>query len=455
MSSEREVGGREWFNDLIEEVGIVFIHYPVSGSYPYLPFGAKLARALQRELERRLEESGHEPIIFPSLIPLSLFRKEVDFFEGFSPEALVAEKTLSGRELGEPLILRPTSEVPIYFVFSQLIHSWRDLPKKVYQTVTVYRVETSATAPLFRLREVTLFNEEHVFTKGPEEAEALFEEAIRLYSEYLEWARIPHLIVETPPWDLFPGASRNVDLITFMPDGKILELASVINFRDKFAKAFEIRYMGEDGVNRFVHQITYGIGIDRVLGAHLWLHSDERGLTIHPDIAPLDAVVIPIFKEETKEGVMRYVEESVVPALRSAGLSFIVDTSEKTPGNKYYYWEKRGVPYRVEVGAREAREGSVTLFSRAERKRRKVKLEELGDALSVVRGAYLEAMWERAKEKVLESMRKNAKLLDIEFEEGACLEAEEDTGLNTIGKVIGGPLATEDMIGKVLFGKKY
>ncbi|MEB3851726.1 MAG: proline--tRNA ligase, partial [Desulfurococcales archaeon] len=200
---------RAEFNKLAEEAGIIFVGYPVGGVYPYLPSGARMFRRLQRLLEELLEGTGHEPILFPSLIPLTLFRREVDFFEGFSPEALLAEKTLSGRMLDEPLVLRPTSEVPIYYVFSQLIKSWRDLPLKVYQNVTVYRIETKATAPFFRLREVTGFSEEHAFARDEGEAREIFEGAIGIYSSFLDRLGIPYLIVESPPWDLFPGARRN------------------------------------------------------------------------------------------------------------------------------------------------------------------------------------------------------------------------------------------------------
>ncbi len=447
---------RSEFNKLVEEAGILYIGYPVGGVYPYLPYGARMFRKLQRRLESLLEATGHEPILFPSLIPISLFRREVDFFEGFSPEALVAEKTLSGRELDEPLILRPTSEVPIYHVFSQLIKSWRDLPLKVYQNVTVYRIETKATAPFFRLREVTGFSEEHAFARSPEEARVIFEEAIEIYSRFLDSLGLPYLIVESPPWDLFPGARRNVDFITILPDGKLLELASVIDLAQKFAKAFEIMYQDRDGENKYVTQVTYGIGLDRVLGALLWLSADERGLVLHPDTAPVDVVVVPIYySEEDRSLVMDYVEKKVVAPLRGSGYVVEVDTRERTPGYKYYYWERRGVPVRVEVGRREAVEGQVTLFRRDKLERTKSGVNSILRTLEETLDSYRKTLAERMATRASELLKENTLLLDVPFEKDSCLEVEEREDVTTIGKVLRARGLPQQAVGKILFGRKY
>jgi prolyl-tRNA synthetase len=450
------VSDRSEFNKLVEEAGILFVGYPVGGVYPYLPQGARMFRRLQRRLERLLEASGHEPILFPSLIPITLFRREVDFFEGFSPEALVAEKTLSGRVLDEPLILRPTSEVPIYHVFSQLIKSWRDLPLKVYQNVTVYRIETKATAPFFRLREVTGFSEEHAFARSPEEAEEIFEEAIRLYSSFLDSLGLPYLIVESPPWDLFPGARRNVDFVTILPDGKLLELASVIDLAQKFARAFEIIYQDQDGKNKYVSQVTYGIGLDRVLGALLWLAADERGLVLHPDIAPVEVVAIPIYyKDEERGRLLEYLEEKAVKPLREAGYTVEVDTRERTPGYKYYYWERRGVPLRLEVGRREAEAGLVTIFRRDKLERIQVPSGELLQRLEDIISDYKRAIADRISERASKLLREHTLLLDIPFNREDCIEVEEREDVSTIGKVIAAKGLPQEAVGRVLFGRKY
>lgn len=450
------VRDRNEFNSLIEEAGVCFVKYPVSGVYPYLPAGARMLFRLRERLERLLEERGYEPILFPSLIPLTLFKREIDFFKGFSPEALLAERTLSGRVLDEPLVLRPTSEVPIYYVFSQIINSWQQLPLKVYQTVVVYRTETKATAPLFRLREVTGFNEAHALARDAEEAREVFGEAMRIYSQFLESLGIPFLIVESPPWDLFPGAVRNVDYVTIVPDGKLVELASVIDLGDKFAKAFEITYQDRDGRNKFVRQVTYGIGLDRILGTLLWLAADGRGLAIHPDVAPTHAAVIPIYYgREGLEGIMRFVDNVVAPALKDLGLKYVVDLRERTPGYKYYYWERVGVPLRIEVGGKEVERGAVTVFRRDSLTRSEVRAEALREELRKILDEVREGLAARMRGRAEELLRENTLLLDMELDRGECLRVEEERGLSTMGVVIEAHGLPRDAVGKVLFGRKY
>lgn len=443
--------GKDWFERIIVEAEIVYTRYPVKGVYPYLPYGAKLARNLEELVHERLEASGHEPIVFPSLIPLSLFKREVDFFEGFMPEALLASRKLSGEELEEPLVLRPTSEVPIYHVFAQLISSYRQLPLKVYQTVNVYRIETRATAPLLRLREVTLFNEAHVFCRSEGEARRIFEEAVELYRGIYDHLRIPYVIVKSPPWDLFPGAVENYDFITVLPDGKVLELASVINLGQKFARAFKVRFQDVDEEVKYAWQLCYGIGIDRMIAALVWLHGDSRGLVLHPDVAPIQVVVVAIPPEpELVEGA-----RGAVASALSGYRVHVDDDTQRTPGWKFYYWEQRGVPVRVEVGRRELASSTLTLVDRVRFEKARVPLssaaEEVERRMELVRGA----LWERAVTKVSEALRKRALLLDLDFDRGECEAVEEERGVSTLGKVVGSNFLPEECVGKMLFGKKY
>ena len=430
----------------------MYVGYPVKGVYPYLPYGARLARNIEDIIHMYLEKNGHEPIMFPSLIPLSLFKKEVDFFEGFLPEALLASKKLSGEELDEPLVLRPTSEVPIYHVFSQMITSHRQLPLKLYQTVNVYRIETRATAPLLRLREVTLFNEAHVFCKNEEEAKRIFNEAVNLYEKIYDHFKIPYIIVKSPPWDLFPGAIENYDFITILPDGKVLELASVINLGQKFAKAFKIRFQDEEGVVRYVWQLCYGIGIDRLIAALVWLHGDSRGLVLHPDVAPIQLVVITIPPEPN---LTAQVKEVVHKFINNKFRIFIDEDTQRTPGWKFYYWEQKGVPLRIEMGKRELVKGAFTLVDRITLKKKMVSANSINEEITSIMNLIKESLWRRAVDKVTKSLEKRVLLLELEFDRRACEEVEEEKDVSTLGKVVGSNFLPSDEIGKMLFGKKY
>jgi len=390
--------------------------------------------------------------MFPSLIPLSLFKREVDFFEGFLPEALLASRKLSGEELDEPLVLRPTSEVPIYHVFSQIITSHRQLPLKLYQTVNVYRIETRATAPLLRLREVTLFNEAHVFCKSEEEAKRLFHEAVELYKKIYDYFKIPYIIVKSPPWDLFPGAIENYDFITVLPDGKILELASVINLGQKFAKAFKIRFQDQDGEVKHVWQLCYGIGIDRMIAALVWLHGDSRGLVLHPDIAPIQVVVIVIPPEpklaaEAKEAVFKFIGDEF--------RIFIDEDTQRTPGWKFYYWEQKGVPLRVEIGRRELTEKSFTLVDRITFEKRVISASSVNEEVKKIMNLVRELLWRRAVEKVMRSLKSRTLILKLEFDKETCEEVEEENEVSTLGMIVDSNFLSSDYNGKMIFGKKY
>ncbi|HDH06922.1 MAG TPA: proline--tRNA ligase [Thermoproteales archaeon] len=443
--------GKEWFEKIIVESGIVYTKYPVKGVYPYLPYGAKITRAITEKVHQFLEEDGHEPIVFPSLVPLSLFKREVDFFKGFMPEALLASKKLSGEELDEPLVLRPTSEVPIYYVFSQLLTSYKQLPLKVYQTVTVYRIETKATAPLLRLREVFLFNEAHVFCKSKEEAEKLFERAINVYKKIYDYFKIPYIIIQSPPWDLFPGAIENYDFITVLPDGKVLELASVINLGQKFAKAFKIIFQDADKENKYVWQLCYGIGIDRLLASLIWLHGDSRGLVLHPGIAPIQVVVVSIpTKPELTEAAKKYVKD-----LKLEQRVYVDEDPEKTPGWKFYHWEQRGVPVRIEIGRRELENKTLTLVDRINFDKRNIPASSANEEINKLLARIREDLWKRAVEKVSKSFKDNLYATEIEFTEEECLRIEDEKNLSTLGKIVDSNFLPEKYYGKIIFGKKY
>ena len=442
---------KKWFEKIVTETGIIYLGYPVKGVYPYLPYGARLASNIKRLVHNLLEQYGHEPIIFPSLIPLSLFKKEIDFFKGFMPEALLASKKLSGDELDEPLVLRPTSEVPIYYVYSHFISSHKQLPLKVYQTVNVYRIETKATAPLLRLREVFLFNEAHVFCKDAEEAKKLFDEAIRIYKKIYDYLKIPYIVVKSPPWDLFPGAIENYDFVTILPDGKALELASVINLGQKFAKAFKLRYQDVNGEVKEVWQLCYGIGIDRIIASLVWLHGDSRGLVLHPDVAPIQVVAIPI---PTNEEMIRKTKEFVSKYIGKFRWCIDEDT-ERTPGWKYFYWEQKGVPIRLEVGKREINNNTFTVVDRITFQKEVINAENLNSKIEEKIAIIKKLLWERAVKKVKKSLEKKALVLDITLDKNECEGIEEEYDTTTLGVIVDSNFLSSEYYGKILFCKKY
>jgi len=397
-----------WYRLILRLADIVDDRYPVKGFY-YLPwYGFTLVKNVISILENLLRNTGHIEEKYPALIPQSLFIKLKEFFEGFQGEGYVVSSTIQGKELEEKLILRPTSEAVMYYFFSLRIKSYKDLPLKVFQTVNVFRSETKMTKPFLRLREVMFFNEAHTAHATLEDAEKQFKEALEIYKKFYDELGIPYLIIKTPEWDTFPGALYNYDFLTVMPDGKGLELGSVINLGQKFSKAYDIKFLDKDGQWKYVWQLCYGIS-ERSVGALLALYGDNLGLIIPPKFAPVQIVIIPIYKEETKEEVLNYAKE-VYNLLKDKFRVYLDDRDDKTPGWKFYYWDIKGVPLRIDIGLEEVKNRIVTLVKRDNKEKIKVSLDKIYTEINNLFNLIEENMrkrvfeWFKSKIKIVESL---------------------------------------------------
>jgi len=368
----------DWYHEVIREADIADIRYPVKGMIVWRPYGLKALRLTQRILVELLEKTGHEEAYFPALIPETIFSREKDFLAGFSGESFVVEGTGTKR-FNERLYLRPTSETVMYYMWSMWIKGRKDLPLKMYQVVNVFRYETKMTHPLLRVREIMGFIEAHTAHATREEADQQIAEGIKIYKNFFDRLQLSYFIVKTPPWDTFAGAEYNYDFITVMPDGKGLELGSVINLGQKFAKAFDIKFMDTDGSVKYIYQTCYGVS-ERVLGAIIGVHGDEKGLFFPPEVAPIQVVIVPIARREESD-IVEYAEK-VEKILEEKGIRAFLDKDpEHTPGWKYYYWEMKGVPTRLEIGKRELEAGTVTIARRDGAPKITVKVDALLEAL--------------------------------------------------------------------------
>ncbi|MGC9011710.1 proline--tRNA ligase [Thermogladius sp.] len=368
----------EWYHNILRDADIVDIRYPVKGMIVWRPYGLKALRLAQSILIRLLEETGHQEAYFPTFIPESVFSKEKDFLEGFGGETFVVEGTMS-KKFNERLFVRPTSETVMYYMWNLWIKGRKDLPLKMYQVVNVFRYETKMTHPILRVREIMGFIEAHTAHATMQEAEEQIKEAISIYKQFFDSLLLPYYIVKTPPWDTFAGAEYNYDFITVAPDGKGLELGSVINLGQRFAKAFDLKFLDSDGQYKYVYQTCYGVS-ERVLGAVIAVHGDERGLFFPPAIAPIQVVIVPIFREG-EEDVVDYARK-VLKILKESGVRAHLDLdTEHSPGWKYYYWELKGVPTRLEIGRRETSSNTVTIVRRDTLEKKTVPLEKLVDTL--------------------------------------------------------------------------
>lgn len=342
--------------------------YPVQGMIVYRKLAIEIIRKMQKFLEEKLEENGHEPVLFPVVIPEGLLRKEKEHVKGFEEEVFWVEKA-GKNQLNERLALRPTSETPIYAMFSLWIRSHADLPLKVHQSVSVYRYETKATKPLIRGREF-LWNEGHSAFKNLEDAEENIEKIKEIYENLLKKLCIPYIINKRPEWDKFPGATYTLAFDTLI-EGKVLQVATIHCLSETFSKAFDIKYLDENGNHKFARITCYGPSFGRLLASILEIHKDEKGIKIPSSFAPLQIIIIPIiFKNADNEKILEKCK-NIADKLKKFAVK-VDDSKDKTPGDKFYYYEKRGVPIRIEIGNKEVESNTITIKIRNKDKRIKI-----------------------------------------------------------------------------------
>ena len=349
----------DWYNELLTEAEILDVRYPVKGLYVWFPFGFTI-RKFTYTILRSILNRDHVESYFPTLIPENELLKESEHIKGFEEEVFWVTRGGSS-ELDIPLALRPTSETAIYPMFSIWIRSHADLPMKIYQVVNTFRYETKHTRPLIRSREISSFKEAHTAHATWEEAKLQTEEAVTLYSEFYRRLAVPHLVTKRPAWDKFPGADYTLAFDTLMPDGKTLQIGTIHHLGTNFSKTFDITYEDVSGEQQYVNQTCYGIS-ERCIAAVISIHGDDKGLILPPEIAPIQIIIIPI--------VMKAVDEASILAScydvqnQLSEYRVQIDTADERPGAKYYKWERKGVPLRIEIGPRDLRNSSLTIVRR-------------------------------------------------------------------------------------------
>jgi prolyl-tRNA synthetase len=362
----------EWYSQVIEKSEIVDIRNNLKGFIVIRPWGALTIENMFDLYEKEMQKLGHNPVIFPTVIAERNFKKEEHHVEGFSPEVFWLEE----KKGEERLALRPTSETAMYEMYSLWIRSHRDLPLKIYQRANIFRFDTKATRPLIRGREFYWIEAHNCFA-SLEEAEKQVEEDIATTEKIMHQKfGIPFLALKRPEWDKFPGAEYTVGSDVLMPDGKVIQQPSTHLLGQHFSKAFGITFKDDDGKEKYVYQTCYGPAISRILVSVISMHGDDSGLVMPYCIAPLQVIIVPIYKENNKNKILKE-SEKLLDNLRKQGIKAEIDDSEKRPGEKFNEWELRGVPFRIEIGEKELKEKKVTLFTRDTMKKEKIGLNNI------------------------------------------------------------------------------
>ncbi|HDS45639.1 MAG TPA: proline--tRNA ligase [Methanomicrobia archaeon] len=367
----------EWYSEILKRAEILDVRYPIKGVYVWFPYGYKLRNLVYRILRSLLDEE-HEEVQFPMLIPEDELLKEKEHIKGFEEEVFWVTRGGS-TELEIPFALRPTSETAMYPIFKVWIRSHADLPLRVYQIVNTFRYETKHTRPLIRLREITSFKEAHTAHASRLDAEEQVKKAVALYKCFFDQLAVPYLITRRPQWDKFPGAAYSIAFDTIMPDGRTLQIGTIHLLGESFARTFDIKFEDKDGSLQYVNQTCYGIS-ERCVASVIGIHGDDHGLVLPPTVAPIQVVMVPIVfsrKEDWGNDGSRSVEATcaaVRAELEKAGIRVILDNSDERPGAKYYHWEMRGVPLRIELGPRDLKNESCLLVRRDTSAKRQVPL---------------------------------------------------------------------------------
>ena len=382
-----------WYNDILWRAEIMDVRYPVKGLYVWYPYGFAIRKFVYQRL-RDLLDRDHQETLFPLLIPEQEFMKEAEHIKGFEDE--VYWVTHGGTvPLDVKLALRPTSETAIYPMYALWIRSHADLPVRYYQIVNTFRYETKQTRPLIRLREITSFKEAHTVHATWEEANVQVEEAIRLYREFYNGLCIPTLVSKRPDWDKFPGADFTIAVDAIMPNGKTLQIGTVHHLGDHFSRTFNITYEDKNGEQKLAQQTCYGIS-ERSIAALISMHGDDKGLILPPCVATIQIVIIPITIGKRHEDVMA-ASQQLATELTAAGYRVKLDTRDLRPGAKYYWWEIRGVPLRLELGPRDLDAGKVMAVKRTGGKDSISLASVKGDTARVL-GEVTDALRARAEE---------------------------------------------------------
>ena len=394
----------QWYTDVVIKTGLAD-YGPTKGSMVIRPYGYAIWENIQRELDARFKATGHKNAYFPLLIPMSLLQKEAEHVEGFAPE--VATVTRAGsNELAEPLVVRPTSETIICDMYSRWIQSYRDLPLKINQWANVVRWEKT-TRPFLRTSEF-LWQEGHTVHATREEAEKETLDILYLYADFArDCLAMPVLIGQKTEKEKFAGAEETYGMEAMMQDGKSLQAGTTHHFGDKFARAYDIQFLDRDGTHKYAWQTSWGVST-RLIGALIMAHGDARGLILPPAVAPVQAIVLPIAIH--KAGVEE-AARSVIDRLVAAGVRCEGDFSDQTPGWKFYEWEMKGVPLRLEIGPRDIENGVVTVVRRDNGEKSVVKNEELEGVIKCLLSDVHESMYRKA-EAFRDSRIKEAHTLD-------------------------------------------
>ena len=391
-----------WYNELVLRSELAD-YSPVRGSMVIRPWGYAIWENMQRALDDMFKATGHENAYFPLLIPMSYIEKEKEHIEGFKPELAIVTHA-GGKELEEPLAIRPTSETVIMSMYAKWIQSYRDLPLLLNQWANVMRWELRTR--LFLRTSEFLWQEGHTVHATAEDAEEHTRRMLGVYRTFMEdWMAMPPVTGLKSDAEKFAGAVRSYSCEAMMQDNRALQAGTSHFLGQNFSKQFELTFQTEEGREEYGWNTSWGVST-RLVGGVVMTHGDDQGLVLPPKLAPVQVVIVPILKGDDHGPVLEKAD-AIRDALVAEGIRAKIDSRDfLSPGNKYYEWERKGVPLRLEIGPRDIESGQVALAKRvrSEDEPRKDFVPEsealatMGDRLDAFQAQLFEAAKSRREE---------------------------------------------------------
>jgi len=382
ITVSKEEDFSEWYTQVVLKAKLAD-YAPVKGLIVLRPDGYSIWESLRSTFDKKFARNGIRNGFLPILIPESLLGKEQKHFAGFNPEVFWV--THSGtNEVGDRLALRPTSETLAYTLYSKWIQSWRDLPLKINFWNTALRAEIKATKPFLRTSEF-LWQEGHTVHSTKEEAEKEVIKILDIYKNTVEEElAIPVTTGKKSEKEKFVGAEYTTTMESIMPDGKALQMGTSHFLAQNFSKPFEVKFADKDNVEHFAWQTSWGVSW-RLIGAMIMAHGDDKGLVLPPKVAPMQVVIVPIYKNDNdKENVMTKVNE-IANILELKNIRIHIDSREElTPGYKFNDWELKGVPLRIEIGPKDIENQSMVLAKRYNHEKMKMGLNEVEKIVTIL-----------------------------------------------------------------------
>lgn len=442
----------QWYLDVIAQADLAE-HADVKGCIIFKPYGYALWEGIQRDLDARIKKLKVKNCYFPLFIPESVIAKEKEHIEGFAPECAVVTHG-GGKELTEKLYVRPTSETVIYTTFAKWIQSYRDLPLNVNQWANVVRWEMR-TRPFLRTLEF-LWQEGHTAHATSEEAAKMVDDALQMYVDFdRDFLALPVMKGRKPEHEKFAGALYTLSTEALAKDGKAIQAGTSHHLGNEFAAAYDIKFLDKDGTQKAPYTTSWGLST-RIIGTMIVVHGDAKGLRVPPRLAPIQVVIVPIYKSDEEREAVLDACKKLETALGDVRVH-LDDRDEKSPGFKFNEWEVKGVPVRIELGPKDLEKKQVMLAKRTADAKEAVPLSKIDEAsikdmLQSVHDDLLSQAEEFLKTHTFEtdSLEEMQKILDGE---GGFVWAPWDGTLETANRIKDKTKATIRLLGDVAKAK--